>query len=87
MSANELNNWIAVYAATSVCCVFAVVLSVTTVVIELYRERAWRAVTNVKSALWFGPQLWWRWQKRYLFSTPVTLVTVAWFALTLDWTH
>ena len=87
MSANELNNWIAVYAATSVCCAVAVILSLTTVAIELYHERAWRTVIDLKSASWFAPKLWWRWQKRYLFSTPVTLIIVAWFALTLDWTH
>ena len=42
MSANELNNWIAIYVATGACCLIAFSSSVTTVGIELVRERAWR---------------------------------------------
>lgn len=87
MSTNELQNWIAVYAATGVCCFFAMILSVTTVGIEVYRERVWRDVQDVRSAILFAPRLWWRWQKRYLLSTPVTLAIVGWFAATLDWAH
>ena len=39
MTPTEIANWIAVYAATGICCAFAMVLSVSTVVYELYRER------------------------------------------------
>ena len=87
MSAHELQNWIAVYAATGICCFFAFVLSATTVGVEVYRERSWRDVRDLRSAVLFGPKLWWRWQKRYLFSTPVTLAIVSWFAFTLDWSY
>lgn len=87
MTSTEIANWLAIYTATAVCCVFAMVLSVTTAGIEIYRERIWRDVHDLRSALLFAPKLWWRWQKRYLFSTPVTLAIVGWFAATLDWSH
>lgn len=87
MTVDELQNWIAVYAATAACCAFALVLSSATVMIEVCKERSWREINTVKSALIFAPKLWWRWQKRYLMSTPITLAIVSWFALTLDWTH
>ena len=41
MTATEINNWIAVYAATGICCAIAFSLSVATVATELVRERAW----------------------------------------------
>ena len=87
MTETEIANWIAVYSATGICCAFAMVLSVSTVVYELYRERTWRAVTNWRSTALLIAKIWWRWQKRYLFSTPVTLAIVSAFALTLDWSH
>lgn len=87
VTANEIGNWLAVYAATGACCVFAMILSVTTVGIEVVRERSWHEIRDLKSAAIFGPKLWWRWQKRYLLSTPVTLAIVAWFAFTLDWSR
>jgi hypothetical protein len=87
LTSNELGNWIAIYAATGACCSFACTLSVATVGGEVIRERSWREIPDIKSAALFGPKLWWRWQKRYLLSTPVTLAIVGWFAATLDWTH
>jgi hypothetical protein len=87
LTANEINNWIAIYAATAICCGLAFVLSVSTVGTEVWKERSWREVRTVRSVLLFGPKLWWRWQKRYLFSTPATLAIVSWFALTLDWSR
>jgi len=77
MTPTEIANWIAVYAATGICCAFAII----------YRERIWRMVTNGRSTALLIPQIWWRWQKRYLFSTPVTLAIVSAFAFTLDWSH
>ena len=85
MTPLEISNWVAIYAATGVCCAFALMLSVLTISIELHSERAWRDITSFRSAALFVPKLWWRWQKRYLFSTPVTLIVVAWFAATLAW--
>ncbi len=86
MTANEIANWIAIYVATGACCLIALCLSVTTVGIELVRERGWRQINDWRSLILFGPKVWWRWQKRYLLSTPVTLSIVGWFAATLDWT-
>ncbi len=87
MTSNELSNWIAIYAATAACCSFALLMSVVTVGADVIRERSWREIRDLKSATLFGPKLWWRWQKRYLLSTPVTLAIVGWFALTLDWSQ
>ena len=87
MTQAEIANWIAVYAATGICCAFAMMLSVSTVGYDLYRERIWRSVTSWKSAALLIPKIWWRWQKRYLFSTPVTLIIVSAFAMTLDWSR
>ena len=87
LTPNEIGNWTAVYAATAACCAFALLLSVATVSIEIARERGWQSVCNLQSATIFGAKLWWRWQKRYLLSTPVTLSIVGWFAATLDWAN
>ena len=87
MAQTELADWLAVYAATGLCCAVAIIMSVSTVGYELNRERVWRTVTDLPSAALIVPKIWWRWQKRYLFSTPVTLAIVGAFALTLDWTR
>ena len=87
MTQTELANWLAIYAATGLCCAVAIIMSVSTVVYELYRERASRTITDLRSAALVVPKIWWRWQKRYLFSTPVTLTIVGAFALTHDWTQ
>lgn len=60
------------------------ILSISTVGNELYRERIWRMAANGRSAALLIPKIWWRWQKRYLFSTSVTLAIISVFALTLD---
>ena len=87
MTTLEIANWIAIYAAAGICCAVATLLSVSTVGFELYRERIWRTASDRKSAVLLIPKIRWRWQKCYLFSTPVTLVIVSAFAATLDWTH
>ncbi|MDF0490556.1 hypothetical protein PX554_20705 [Sphingomonas sp. H39-1-10] len=81
----EIQNWIALYAAAGLCCVFAVVLSIATVFVELYREEAWGNLKTFRSAILLIPRTWWRWQKLYLLSTPVTLAIVGSFAATLSW--
>ena len=85
MSALEIANWIAIYAATAICCAIAMVLAVSTVAYEAYQERVWVGLRSRRQYLMLAPQLWWRWQKRYLLSTPMTLIIIAWFAATLDW--
>ena len=87
MTPDEVRNWIAIYAATAACCSFALILSVATIAIEVVRERHWQEIRDLRSAALFGPKLWWRWQKRYLLSTPVTLAIVAGFAFTLEWSR
>lgn len=85
LSPVEISNWLAIYAATGLCCLLAVILSVTISLAELYRERAWAGLNSVGDVLRFLPRTWWRWQKRYLLSTPVTLIIVGSFAVTLSW--
>ncbi len=41
MTHAEIGNWLAIYAATGVCCAYAMVLSISNIGLELYRERAW----------------------------------------------
>lgn len=85
LTANEIANWIALYAAAGLCCGLAVILSVATSLSELYRERAWVGLQSAGDVLRFVPRAWWRWQKSYLLSTPVTLAIVGSFAATLHW--
>lgn len=85
LSSMDIQNWIALYAAAGICCAFAVVLSVATTAVELYREKAWGNFRTVRAAICFIPKTWWRWQKLYLLSAPVTLAIVGSFAATLSW--
>ncbi|MBB6193825.1 hypothetical protein FHS51_004084, partial [Sphingobium wenxiniae] len=62
----EIANWIALYVAAGLCCGIAVILSVATTFIEIYRERAWTNIDSFGSAALFLPKTWWRWQKLYL---------------------
>lgn len=84
MTAIEWSNWMAIYAATGLCCAFATILAALSVGIELRRERSWVGMPLAKT-LSLAPMIWWRWQNRYLFSTPMTLAIVAYFASTLSW--
>ena len=87
MTPMEIANWVSIYAATGICCAIAFALSVGTIAAELYRERAWTTITGVRSLAVFLPRMLWRWQQRYLLSTPVTLAIVGGFAATLDWSR
>ncbi len=81
----EIANWIAIYVAAGICCAIAMALSVTVLGTRLYRERAWTDLQTVKGAALFLPKVWWRWQKLYLTSTPVTLGVVTAFGASLSW--
>lgn len=81
----ELANWMALYIGTGICCAIALVLSCAATVHDLYRERSWTSLTSVRGALLFVPKTWWRWQKYYLASTPVTLGVVGLFAVSMSW--
>lgn len=84
-SSIEIANWIAIYVAAGLCCGIAMVLSVGVTLHGMWRDRAWNDVRSVRGAALFVPKTWWRWQKLYFLSTPVTLGIVLWFALTLSW--
>jgi hypothetical protein len=85
LTALEIQNWLALYTAAGICCGFAVLLSSATMVVELHRERVWHNLRTAREAILFLPKTWWRWQKLYLLSTPVTLAIVGMFAATLSW--
>lgn len=85
MTQNELMNWMALYAATGLCCCIALALSVGMTIAEFHQTRAWSRAKTPRDVLRLVPQTWWQWQRRYLLSTPVTLLIVGSFAATLPW--
>lgn len=87
LTAADLARWMALYAATGVCCAIAMVLSVSRLTIQVHRERLIQTTQGWRSWALLAPRLWWRWQKIYLTSTPVTLLVVAAFAYSLDWSN
>src|SRR3546814_6505378 len=62
----------------------AFALSIGMMLCAVYRERSWTAVTSWRAALLFVPRTWWRWQKLYLTSMPVTLAIVILFAASMN---
>ncbi|WP_337847833.1 hypothetical protein [Sphingomonas sp.] len=85
MTQIEIANWLALYLAAGICCAIACTLAVATTALEIYRERSWATVRSLRSAFLFVPKTWWRWQKLYLTSMPVTLGIVGLFAATMSW--
>lgn len=81
----EFSNWLALYLAAGMCCAIACTLAIATTAIEVYRDRSWAVVKSVRSAVLFLPRTWWRWQKLYLTSMPVTLGIVGLFAASMSW--
>jgi hypothetical protein len=81
----EIANWIAIYLAAAICCGIAMALSVSVTFHRLWQDKAWQDVRTVRGAVLFLPRAWWRWQKLYLLSTPVTLGIVSYFAATMSW--
>ena len=81
----EIANWVAIYLAAGLCCIIAIVFSVCVTVHSLWKAKAWNDVRTLRGALLFLPKAWWRWQKLYLLSTPVTLGIVCSFASTMSW--
>ncbi|MDF0546041.1 hypothetical protein PX699_27155 [Sphingobium sp. H39-3-25] len=81
----ELSNWLALYVAAGLCCAIAFALACATAAVEIYRDRSWSTIKSVRSAVLFLPLTWWRWQKLYLTSTPVTLGIVSLFAASMSW--
>lgn len=85
LSPEDIGRWMSLYAATGVCCFIAMVLSVTRVATMARAESIISNTKGWKSWLLLGPKLWWRWQKVYLTTTPVTLLIVCAFAWSMDW--
>ena len=85
MSPTEIQNWVSIYLATAICCGFAITLTTLSVGSEMVGERFWRAPWTPTRLALFLPRTWWRWQRRYLTSTPVTLSIVGSYAATLSW--
>lgn len=81
----EIANWTAIYLATALCCGIAMTLSVSVTAHGLWKDRVWDELRSVRGAALFLPKIWWRWQKLYILSTPVTLGIVCWFGATLRW--
>ena len=61
------------------------VLSVSVALHELWKDRVWQDARSLKGAALLLPRIWWRWQKLYLLSTPVTLGLIGYFAACLSW--
>jgi hypothetical protein len=81
----EIANWIAIYLAAAICCGIAMALSVSVTLHGMWQDKAWQDVRTVRGAALFLPKAWWRWQKLYLLSMPVTLGIVCYFAATMSW--
>lgn len=85
LSPIELANWAALYLAAGLCCTIALALAALVTLADLHRDRAWTSITSWRGAVLFLPKTWWRWQKHYLTSAPVTLAIVGLFASTMRW--
>jgi hypothetical protein len=85
LSEAELTNWTALYTATALCCAIAMSLAILVLACRLWREKVWTQLRGARQVALFLPRTWWRWQKLYLLSTPVTLAIVTSFGLTLSW--
>lgn len=84
MTAVEFQNWLSLYAAATVCAVFACTLAVVTVGWEAIRERQWQAADTWQARALLVPRLWWRWQKRYLCALPAFALVLFTYGWTLD---
>ena len=85
MTALEISNWVSIYMATVICCAFAITLTTGSIIVEMAQESFWRQPWNRAQLVLFLPRTWWRRQRRYLLSTPVTLGIVGGFAASLNW--
>jgi hypothetical protein len=82
----EIANWVAIYLAAGICCGIAMLLSVSVTAHGLWKDEVWQDLRTIRGAALLLPKAWWRWQKLYLLSTPVTLGIVGSFAATMSWT-
>ena len=85
LSPEQLANWLSLYVATGICASIGALGAVISVGCEVIRRREWRHIRGGRAAAMVVPQLWWRWQKRYLTATPVILGIVGYYATSLSW--
>lgn len=85
MNKADLQLWIEIYAAMGLMCGIAAVLSALRVLWLYWADPALRP----KGWGWLvaAPLLWWRWQKIYLTTAPVTLTIIVLFGSTLPWSQ
>jgi hypothetical protein len=58
LTPEQMTNWLSLYVATGICALlatFAVLLSVGS---EVVRDRQWREVSSVRTAVLFVPKIW-----------------------------
>lgn len=85
VSAADIQNWLSIYIATAICCGFAITLTTLSLGADMVRERFWSMPWSLRRIIFFAPRTWWRWQRRYFLSVPVTLGIVGSFAASLNW--
>ena len=87
MTKAEFANWLALYGATFICCLVSIMVTVSATLHQVWQDRPWSTATTMRARLLLLPAIWWRWQKTYLLTTPVTLSIVTMFAFSLDWSR
>jgi len=85
MMPHDIQNWLSIYLATAICCGFAITLTTLSLLADLIGERFWAGPWTAARGVLFLPRIWWRWQRRYFLSTPITLGIVSAFATSLSW--
>ena len=86
MSRFDLALWTDIYAAMGVCCTIAAIFSAIRICWYCQTDDR-RHPAGVRGWILAAPLLWWRWQKVYLTSAPVTLGIIVLFGWSLPWTR
>lgn len=86
MTPADLKLWIEIYAAMGLMCAIAAIFSALRVLWLYCSDKSLRPV-GWKDWLVAAPLAWWRWQKIYLTTAPVTLGIIALFGSTLPWSR
>lgn len=87
MTKTEFANWLALYGATFICCLVSILVTTGATAHQVWLDKPWRRSTTIRTRLLLAPAIWWRWQKTYLLTTPVTLSIVIIFAFSLNWSR
>lgn len=86
MNQADLKLWIEIYAAMGLMCAIAAIFSVLRVLWLYCSDRSLRPA-GWKGWILAAPLAWWRWQKIYLTTAPVTLGIIVLFGSTLPWSR